>query len=118
MSTPLDCYFCVICHQPRRDPRLSVCCGHVSCKSCFDEVKNPCPMCRDENFVTFPNKQLDQEIKNLDILCTNIERGCMWQGKVNKIDSHLGDDGDCQYEEVKCTNKCEKTMERRFCPLC
>ena len=65
-------------------------------------------MCRDENFVTFPNKQLDREIKNLDIFCT---RGCMWQGKFSKADDHLGKHGDCQFEEVKCTNDCEKTIQ-------
>ena len=111
VSTPLDRYFCVICQHPSRDPRLSVCCGHVFCKSCIGKVKGPCPMCRDENFVTFPNKQLDREIKNLDVFCTNIERGCMWKGKLSKIDDHLGD---CQFEEVKCTNECEKTMQRRY----
>ena len=82
VSTPLDRYFCVICHLPSREPHLSVCCGHVFCKSCIDQVIAPCPMCRDENFVTFPNKQLDRKIKSLDVLCTNVERGCEWQGKL------------------------------------
>ena len=116
VNTPLDRYFCVICQHPSRDPHLSVCCGHVFCKSCIDKVKAPCPMCRDENFVTFPNKQLDREIKNLDILCTNVERGCVWHGKLSKIDDHLGRNGDCQFEEVECTNKCGKAMQRRYYP--
>ena len=111
VSTPLDRYFCVICQHPSRDPRLSVCCGHVFCKSCIDKVKSPCPMCRDENFVTFPNKQLDREIKNLDIFCDNVERGCTWKDKLGKIGDHLGD---CQFEEVKCTNECEKAIQRRY----
>ena len=114
VNTPLDRYFCVICQHPSRDPRMSVCCGHVFCKSCIGEVKSPCPMCRDENFVTFPNKQLDREIKNLDIFCTNISRGCMWQGKLSNVDDHLGKHGDCQFEEVKCTNDCGKTIQRWY----
>ena len=113
VSTPLDRYFCVICHLPSREPHLSVCCGHVFCKSCIDQVIVPCPMCRNENFVTFPNKQLDREIKNLDILCTNVERGCVWQGKLSEIGSHLGD---CQFVEVECTNKCGESMQRRYHP--
>ena len=111
VGTPLDRYFCVICQHPSRDPRLSVCCGHVFCKSCIDKVEGPCPMCRDEDFVTFPNKQLDREIKNLDVSCTNDKEGCMWQGKLGKISDHLGN---CQFEEVKCTNECEKTIQRRY----
>ena len=81
VSMPLDRYFCVICQHLRRDPRLSVCCGHVFCKSCIDKVKGPCPMCRDENFVTFPNKQLDREIKNLDVFVLML-KGVVC-GKVN-----------------------------------
>ena len=114
VNTPLDRYFCVICQHPSRGPRMSVCCGHVFCKSCIENVKSPCPMCRDENFVTFPNKQLDREIKNLDIFCTNISRGCMWQGKLSNVDDHLGKHGDCQFEEVKCTKDCEKMIQRRY----
>ena len=55
--------------------------------------------------------QLEREIKNLDVFCTNVESGCMWQGKLGKIDDHLGD---CQFEELKCTNECEKTIQRRY----
>ena len=110
VSTPLDRYFCVICQHPSRDPRMSVCCGHVFCKSCIGKVKGPCPTCRDEKFTTFPNKQLDREIKNLDIFCTNVERGCTWQGKLGKIGEHLGI---CQFEEAKCTKDCEKMIQRR-----
>ena len=113
VSTPLDRYFCEICQHPSREPHLSVCCGHVFCKSCIDKIKS-CPMCRDENFVTFPNKQLDREIKSLDVLCTNIDKGCMWQGKLGEIDSHLGNNGDCQLEEVECTNNCRKSVQRRY----
>ena len=114
VTTPLDRYFCVICHHPSREPHLSVCCGHVFCRSCIDKVIAPCPMCRDENFVTFPNKQLDREIKNLDVLCTNVERGCAWHGKLSKIDDHLRNNGDCQFEEVECTNRCGEAMQRRY----
>ena len=126
VSTPLDRYFCVICQHPSRDPHLSVCCGHVFCKSCIDKVKSACPVCRDKNFVTFPNKQLDREIKNLDISCTNIAKGCMWQGKLGKIDDHLGKKGNCQFEEVKCINECGQKIQRWYltphieteCPRC
>ena len=113
VSTPLDRYFCVICQHPSKDPHLSVCCGHVFCKSCIENVKGPCPMCRDEEFVSFPNKQLDREIKNLDVFCPNVERGCMWKDTLCKIGDHLGKHGDCQFEEVKCTNDCERMIQRR-----
>ena len=39
INTPHDRFVCKICHLPSRDPYLSVCCGHVFCKSCLDNAK-------------------------------------------------------------------------------
>ena len=120
VSKPPDRLICKICHLPSRDPYLSVCCGHVFCKSCLDTVKkataitNACPVCRDEEFVTFPNKAVDREVKELHIYCTNKEKGCEWQGELNYINNHLGNSDGCQFEEVKCSNECGKMIQRQF----
>ena len=119
-DTPHDRLICRICHLPSREPYLSVCCGHLFCKSCLDNIKNTstityaCPICRDTEFVTFPNKQADREIKSLHIYCTNKEKGCEWQGELNYINNHLGNSDGCQFEEVKCSNECGKMIERRY----
>ena len=118
--TTMDRLICKICHLPSRDPYLSVCCGHLFCKSCLDNVKkasgiaNTCPVCRDEKFVTFPNKAVDREIKSLHIYCTNKEKGCEWQGELNDISDHLGNSDGCLFEEVKCSNECGKMIQRRY----
>ena len=119
VDTPHDRYICRKCGLPSRDPYLSKCCGHVFCKFCLDDVKkvfannNACPICRDEEFVTFPNKQSDREIRKLHIYCTNKEKGCKWQGKLNDINNHLGNSDGCQFERVKCSNECGKMIERQ-----
>ena len=88
VDTPHDRYIYNICHLPSRDPYLSECCGHVFCKSCLDNVKkaeaitNACPVCRDEKFVTFSNKQLDREIKSL-FTYTVLTRRKVVSGRVN-----------------------------------
>ena len=119
-DTPHDRFTCQICHLPSRVPYLSVCCGHLFCKSCLDNIKNTsaityaCPICRDTEFVTFPNKQAEREIKGLHVYCTNKEKGCEWQGELNHINNHLGNSDGCQFEEVKCSNECGKMIERRY----
>ena len=114
---PPDRLMCKICHLPGRDAYLSVCCGHVFCKSCLDNVKrspnNACPVCRDTEFVTYPNKAVGREVQELQIYCTNKEKGCEWQGELNDINKHLGNSDGCQFEESKCSNKCGKMIERR-----
>ena len=128
--TPPDRVICKICHLPSREPYLSVCCGYIFCKCCMNNVKasaiaNVCPVCRDEEFVTVPNKQIDREIKELHIYCSNNKKDCKWQGELSDINSHLESSDGCQFEEVKCYNECGKMIERQYlirhveseCPL-
>ena len=120
VDTPHDRVICKICYLPTRDPYLSVCCGHLFCKSCLDNVKkataftNDCPVCRDEEFVTFRNKAIDREVRGLHIYCTNKEKGCKWQGELNDINNHLGNSDGCKFEPLKCSNECGKMIERRY----
>ena len=120
-NTPPDTLVCMICHLPSRNPFLSVCCGHNFCKSCLDDYNkaitiytNVCPVCRSEEFQSFPNKLSDREIRSLHIKCTNKEKGCDWQGELNNINDHLDRDDGCPYEGMICTNGCGLVLERKF----
>ena len=90
-NTLPDRIVCKICRRPSRDPYLSICCGHVFCKTCIDQVKRAssvslssaaCSMCHDKEFPTVPNKQIDREVKSLIVACTNKQNGCMWKGEI------------------------------------
>ena len=121
VKEPPDTTVCVICQLPSRDPYLSVCCGHVFCKSCLDSAKKAvavvatnCPMCRSEGFAVFPNRQIDRVVRSLHICCTNKEKGCKWQGEVNYISDHLGRSDGCDFEDVRCSNKCGEIVQRQY----
>ena len=119
VKEPPDTTMCVICQLPSRDPYLSVCCGHVFCKSCLDNAKKAaavtnCPMCRSEDFVVFPNKQADRVVKNLHVYCTNKGKGCKWQGEMNYISDHLGRSDGCDFEDIQCSNKCGEIVQRQY----
>ena len=121
VQTPSDTLICQICHCPSKEPHLSVCCGHTFCKSCLKAAKevmfgaNACPMCRNVQFVTFPNKQTDRIIRSLRVYCCNKKRGCKWQGEVNAMTSHLNNrGGGCQFQEVNCPNDCGVAYQRRY----
>ena len=117
VDVPSDALVCKICIHPCRDPYLSGCCGHNFCKSCLDDARRAatnCPFCRNEEFSTFPNKLSDREIRSLHVMCTNKERGCEWQGELNDINNHLGNNDGCQFADVKCSNECEKMLQRQY----
>ena len=118
VDIPPDRLVCRICHFTSRDPHLSVCCGHTFCSSCLANAKKAniliCPVCRDEEFVSVPNKQVGREIRSLHVMCTNKERGCEWQGELNDINNHFGSSNGCQFEDVKCSNECGKMLQRQY----
>ena len=119
VEAPHDRFICKICHLPSRNSHLSVCCGHLFCKSCLDNTKRTtaitaCPMCRNEDFKTFPNKAVDREVRGLYVYCINKEKDCKWQGELNEVGKHLRSSDGCQFEEVKCSNKCGKMIQRRY----
>ena len=107
---------CKVCCLPSRDPYLSQCCGHTFCKSCIEGTKetltvsNACPMCRNKEFPTVQNKQIDRTIRSLHVFCNNKSKGCNWQGEVNDIIKHLTS---CLYENVICDNNCQQKVQRR-----
>lgn len=111
-----DVFICNICYLPSRDPYLTVCCGHVFCNSCLNNgviVIKVCPMCRNKEFTTFPNKQADREVKNLRVLCPNMKKGCDWVGELRAVSDHLGSSEGCKYECVTCRNGCGKKLQRK-----
>ncbi|XP_065901914.1 TNF receptor-associated factor 4-like [Dysidea avara] len=117
VNTLHERYICKICLYPCKDPYLSGCCGHNFCKSCLDNAKkinNSCPLCQNKELASFPNIQADREIIGFGVMCTNEERGCEWQGKLNDLNSHLGNSSGCQFEDVKCFNECGKMLQRQY----
>ena len=121
IEAPSDNLICKICQCPSKEPHLNLCCGHTFCKSCLEAAKraesisisSACPMCRSEDFVTVFNKQTDRDIKNLQVYCSNKEKGCEWQGELNAITGHLTKKDGCQFQKVNCPNKCKVACQRR-----
>ena len=92
---PPNKYICTICILVSRDPQQANCCGHVYCKSCLQQLKDKgqnfkCPICRhDLTNNCFPDTIVDQEIKSLQVYCTNdkqVDNSCSWKGKLKDIE--------------------------------
>ena len=118
VDTPLERVICVICHLPSREAHMTECCGHVFCKSCLDRAKatqyKACSICKDQEFNTFGNKQINREVQGLHMYCTNKEKGCEWKGQVKDIRGHLENNDGCQFEGLKCPHECEEVIQRRY----
>ena len=133
MNPPPDRLLCKICHLPCREAQQSKCCGSVYCKCDIDQleanssVQPMCPLCRSEEFVTYPNLSIDREIQQLMVYCPDKDStGCNWTGKLKDVDKHYSEGKEC---ETEC-DKCKATVKHKllhshittecpcYCPYC
>jgi len=101
---------CPLCFQVMTKPVLSSCCGHHFCQSCIDRAiaKNHiCPLCNEQGFTTFLDKDCERKIKALKVSCKLKFRGCHWAGELGRLEHHLDmKGGDCEFVEVECEFSC------------
>ena len=97
---------CPLCLQIMKAPSLSSCCGHHFCRSCVDRAvarNKACPLCKEQNFHVFLNKDIQRQINSLKVRCSNLARGCKWEGVMGDLERHLDPTGgDCGYVTVQC----------------
>ena len=108
---PSNEQMCLICHLVARKACQANCCGKIFCKGCLEKLRQysdefSCPNCRTNlNGRYFEDTRADREISQLQIYCTNMEKGCNWQGNLKDIIKA------CRNEEVTC-DKCDDVMQR------
>ncbi|XP_011408344.1 PREDICTED: TNF receptor-associated factor 4-like [Amphimedon queenslandica] len=108
-------YQCHICTLVARDPQQVTCCGKIYCKSCLESSKKKrqkltCPDCNKQlTGKYFEDMRAEQEIKSLEIYCTNTDSGCQCKD-IKDIDTHLSIS--CPYQQVPCTNGCGALVQR------
>ena len=111
---PSNEQMCPICHLVARKACQANCCGKIFCKGCLEKHRLHsdefnCPTCRTNlNGRYFKDTRGDREISQLQIYCTNKNKGCRWQGNLKDINTHIQT---CRNEEVTC-DKCDGVMQR------
>ena len=66
-----------------------------------------CPLCNEQGFTTFLDKDRERKIKDLKVSCKLKFRGCEWTGELGRLERHLDvKGGDCEFVEVECDFSC------------
>ena len=124
-SSGYDCEFvdklpnrsqCPICLLVPRDPHQTPCCGNAFCKDCITKIKlhkKPCPTCKTEDFLSYPDKELERELYSSQVCCSFKSRGCDWRGELRQLDQHLNNLlAGCAILQI-CCDYCQHAMYRR-----
>lgn len=97
---------CPLCLDLLKEPALTSCCGQHFCQKCIDNVKpktHICPLCNENKFETFLDKQKQRTVNALKVYCRMRVRGCEWEGELGKLNQHLDICcGDCKFVQVEC----------------
>ncbi|CAF1011313.1 unnamed protein product [Rotaria sordida] len=109
-------YRCSSCNNYLRFPIQFEVCGHHVCSSCLPDIMriaSRCPTCQQpiakDKIVN--DKDLEKEIQNLEVYCTNKEKGCDWFGILRNFPVHIET---CGFILIDCLNECGAKFERRF----
>ena len=94
------------------------------CKECIERVTKAgskrCPTCKTENFLSYPNKGLQQSLYDFEVYCSHKSKGCEWRGELRELDKHLNSDPPadkslegCSFVVIKCPLNCEREVYRK-----
>ena len=108
--------YCKKCTLVARRLTITICCGESFCKVCIAGIKEqgkPCPECREKDFTTFEHVKNQKRLNCLQVYCSMKERGCVWSGTLEQLDTHLDHDQDnCQYVDTKCPLNCQQAIPK------
>uniref|UniRef100_A0A1X7TYC5 RING-type domain-containing protein n=1 Tax=Amphimedon queenslandica TaxID=400682 RepID=A0A1X7TYC5_AMPQE len=91
LEEPPDDLICPICLLPPRKPHLISCCGRKLCHFCVNRVKqagDPCPCCREKQYVIVIDKIVERQVLDLKVYCKNKSKGCHWNGELRDLEKH------------------------------
>ena len=113
VDKPPRAYECPICLLVLRDPHMVDCCGRKYCQTCIGQVQEaqkPCPVCNCSFKVSILEKQLQREIGDIKVYCSNKSSGCDWSGELRDLEQHQQQQ--CSYTPIQCTLGCGQELQR------
>lgn len=114
VDKPPKAYECPICLLVLRNPHMVDCCGQKYCQTCIgrvhDQSQRPCPVCNCPFKVCILEKQLQREIGDVKVHCSNMAHGCEWSGELRELQQHQ--QKQCSYTPVECTLGCGDMLQR------
>ncbi len=91
VEQPDQDYFCPVSLELLIEPHQTSCCGHHISQQAANRLareRKPCPMCKDEEFNTQPDKYFKRKVRQLKVRCPHKKSGCEWTGELGDLNHH------------------------------
>ena len=116
VEKPSEDFYCPVTLDLLQEPFLTACFGnHLSQEAVTRLQGQPCPVCKERNLSTFPDKYFKRRINEFKVCCPNKRLGCEWVGELGSLDKHLSQnsvEGECPFVTVACPNSCGDGFQR------
>ena len=92
IERPSEDLFCPVTFELLLDPHQTMCCGnHLSLNAVtrLQQDSKPCPMCKEAQLATMPDKFYGRTVSALQVYCPNKAGGCEWKGEVGGVEQHV-----------------------------
>ena len=110
VEKPSEDFYCPVTLELNREPHQMLCCGnHLSQEAVTRLQGQPCPVCKESNLSTMPDKYFKRRVNEFKVRCPNKSLGCEWVGELGSLDRHLSQnsvEGECQFVTVACPYSC------------
>ena len=108
-------FLCPVCLSLMKNVASTSCCSKTFCLKCIQTVKSskqPCPTCREGDYVINSCPAIDKFISDLMVCCLNEHKGCDWKGHLCFEESHRLSENGCPFQIVPCQNGCQSSLMR------
>ena len=116
VEKPSEDFYCPVTIDFLREPHQMLCCGnHLSQGAVTRLQGQPCPVCKEDNFKTVPDKFFKRKVNELKVRCPNKSLRCEWVGELGSLDRHLSQnsaEGECQFVTLACPYSCGDSFQR------
>ena len=116
IEKPSEDFYCPVTFDLLQEPFLTACCGfHLSQEAVTRLQGQPCPVCKERNLNTMPDKYFKRRINEFEVRCPNKSLGCEWVGELGSLDRHLSQnsvEGECPFVTVACPYSCGDSFQR------
>ncbi len=113
VEKPSGDFYCPITFELLREPFLTACCGNHLSKEAVTKLQGqPCPICKERNLNSIPDKYFKRKVNELQVRC---HLGCEWVGELGSHGKHLrwnSVEGECQFVRVACPYSCGGFFQR------
>ena len=92
VKEPPQDFYCPVTCDLLLQPHLTSCCRQNLSQGAVARLqreKKTCPLCRESEWRTEFNEELQRKVGVLRVFCPNVDRGCQWQGYLHGFDGHV-----------------------------